>query len=208
MDILLTLDQLDKLTTSYETLGPFVGFLLPFIEAFLPFLPLVVFVVANASAYGLWWGFLLTWAATVAGSYCVFLLIRYFRDTKLVKRLTGGERMHKLIHWVDTNGLSPLFVLICLPFTPSVLVNVVAGISNIKKVNYFIVLFAGKCAMILFISYIGSDIRELLTSPLKLILSLVAILGLWGLGKFFEVRLNRRVERDFKEIQRQKQQTK
>lgn len=201
MEDLLTLDQLDKLTAYYEALGPIIGFLLPFIEAFLPFLPLVVFVVANASAYGLLWGFLLTWSATVAGSYCVFLLVRYFRDTKLVRRLTE-KRLRKLIHWVDTNGLSPLFVLICLPFTPSVLVNVVAGISNIKKVNYFIVLFAGKCAMILFISYIGYDLRELLTSPLKLILSIVAIVVMWALGKFFERRLNKRVERDFEEIEK------
>lgn len=203
-----TLEQLDKLTTYYESLGPIVGFLLPFIEAFLPFLPLVVFVVANASAYGLWWGFLITWVGTVAGSYCVFLLIRYFRDTKLIRKLTSRKKMQKLIQWVDRNGLSPLFVLICLPFTPSVLVNVVAGISNIKKVNYFIVLFAGKFAMILFISYIGYDLRELITNPVKLILSIVAIIALWGVGKYFEVRLNRRVERDFKHIQQERQQQK
>lgn len=203
-----TLEQLDKLTTYYESLGPIVGVLLPFIEAFLPFLPLVVFVVANASAYGLWWGFLITWVGTVAGSYCVFLLIRYFRDTKLIRKLTSRKKMQKLIQWVDRNGLSPLFVLICLPFTPSVLVNVVAGISNIKKVNYFIVLFAGKFAMILFISYIGYDLRELITNPIKLILSIVAIIALWGVGKYFEVRLNRRVERDFKHIQQERQQQK
>lgn len=201
----LTLDQLDRLTAYYEALGPIVGFLLPFIESFLPFLPLVVFVVANASAYGLLWGFLLTWTATVAGSYCVFLLVRYFRDTAFVRRFTE-KRLHKLIHWVDTNGLSPLFVLICLPFTPSVLVNVVAGISNIKKVNYFIVLFAGKCVMILFISYIGYDLRELLTNPTKLVLSIVAIIAMWAIGKFFERRLNKRVERDFEAIEQQKKQ--
>ena len=201
----LTLDQLDRLTAYYEALGPIVGFLLPFIESFLPFLPLVVFVVANASAYGLLWVFLLTWTATVAGSYFVFLLVRSFRDTAIVRRFTE-KRLHKLIHWVDTNGLSPLFVLICLPFTPSVLVNVVAGISNIKNVNYFIVLFAGKCAMILFISYIGYDLRELLTNPTKLILSIVAIIAMWAIGKFFERRLNKRVERDFEAIEQQKKQ--
>lgn len=206
MTDLLTLDQLDRLTAYYEALGPIIGFFLPFIEAFLPFLPLVVFVVANASAYGLLWGFLLTWTATVAGSYCVFLLVRAFRDTHFVRRITE-KRFHKLIHWVNTNGLSPLFVLICLPFTPSVLVNIVAGISNIKKINYFIVLFAGKCAMILFISYIGYDLRELLTSPTKLILSIVAIVAMWAVGKFFERRLNKRVERDFEHIKQQKKHT-
>lgn len=205
MTDLLTFEQLDRLTAYYEALGPIVGFLLPFIEAFLPFLPLVVFVVANASAYGLLGGFLLTWLATVAGSYCVFLIVRAFRDTRLVRRLTE-KRLQKLIHWVDMNGLSPLFVLICLPFTPSVIVNIVAGISNIKKVNYFIVLFAGKCAMILFISYIGYDLRELFTNPMKLILSIVAIVALWAIGKWFERRLNKRVERDFKQIVKQQNQ--
>ena len=46
----LTAENLLELTRDYRSLGPLIGFLLPFLEAFLPFLPLFVFVFANASA--------------------------------------------------------------------------------------------------------------------------------------------------------------
>ena len=46
-------DYIMELLNNYESLGPLPGILLPFIEAFLPFLPLIVFVLANGAAYGL-----------------------------------------------------------------------------------------------------------------------------------------------------------
>ena len=58
-------DKIIELAQHYKALGPLIGLLLPFIESFLPFLPLFVFVLANAGAYGLWLGFILSWAGTV-----------------------------------------------------------------------------------------------------------------------------------------------
>ena len=52
----LTEEQLTEWFQSYRAL-PAAAAALPFIEAFLPFLPLVVFVVANTNAFGLWEGF-------------------------------------------------------------------------------------------------------------------------------------------------------
>ena len=57
-----SMDTFTNLTQDYRALGPIIGILLPFLEAFLPFLPLIVFIVANVTAYGLLFGFLLSWA--------------------------------------------------------------------------------------------------------------------------------------------------
>lgn len=194
-----TVDNIENLASYYGALGPLFGLLFPFLESFLPFLPLVVFVVANASAFGFWIGFLLSWAGTVAGSYLVFILVRRFGHHPKFRFLTGGEKVQKLIKWVDMNGLSPLFVLLCFPFTPSVLVNIVAGLSHIRKKYYLIALITGKCLMILGMSVLGYDIRALITSPVKLIIAAVAIVVLWWVGKLMEKRLNKKVERDLKE---------
>ena len=194
-----TIDNVEHLTEQYKQLGPLVGILFPMIEAFLPFLPLVVFVVANASAFGLGFGFLLSWLGTVLGSYLVFLLVHRFGRHPKMQRIVGGERVQSLIRWVDMRGLSPLFVLLCLPFTPSVIVNVVAGLSNIRKKYYLIVLAAGKFVMIFSMSFIGHDLRALLTSPLKMVLALLAIIILWAIGKFAERQLNKRVARDLQQ---------
>lgn len=195
-----TVENIESLVAHYRTLGPLIGVLLPFIEAFLPFLPLIVIVVANASSYGLLLGFLLSWLGTVLGSYAVFLITRKFGKHPRLQRFIGKEKVQKLIKWVDMRGLSPLFILLCFPFTPSVIVNIVAGLSNIKKKYYLIALMLGKFFMIASMSVLGYDIGELLTDPLKLILAGVGIVLLWIIGKVIEKYLNKRVERDLKEV--------
>ncbi|BDH60868.1 TVP38/TMEM64 family protein [Lysinibacillus sp. PLM2] len=193
-----TVENIETLAAQYRTLGPLIGILLPFLEALLPFLPLVVIVVANASSYGLWIGFLLSWIGTVLGSYVVFLIVRKFGKHPKLKRFIQKENVQKLIKWVDMRGLSPLFILLCFPFTPSVLVNIVAGLSHIKKKYYFIVLLAGKFVMILSMSVLGYDVGSFIKNPLKLILVVIAVILLWVISKVVERRLNKRVEEDLK----------
>ena len=200
----LTAENIVELTRNYRSLGPLIGFLLPFIEAFLPFLPLFAFVIANASAYGLWIGFLLSWAGTVVGSYTVFLIIRKYGRTRFLGFITKHKRVKKLIHWVETHGFGPLFLLLCFPFTPSALVNLVAGLSNMKKKNYLLTLLAGKFVMISMISFIGYDIKALITQPLRTAIVVIVIVLLWFIGKQVERRLNMRVEANFRMIQKER----
>jgi uncharacterized membrane protein YdjX (TVP38/TMEM64 family) len=47
-----TLENVMRLIEEYRSLGPLPGIMLPLIEAFLPFLPLFLFVMANANAFG------------------------------------------------------------------------------------------------------------------------------------------------------------
>lgn len=204
----LTTENLLELTRDYRSLGPLIGFLLPFLEAFLPFLPLFVFVFANASAYGLWIGFLLSWAGTVVGSYLVFLLVRKYGRARFLRIMTKHERVQKLIHWVETHGFAPLFLLLCFPFTPSALVNLVAGLSNMKKNSYLWTLLAGKFVMILTISFIGYDIKALITQPIRTAIVIGVIILLWFIGKQIERRLNARVEADFLMVQKERQEGK
>lgn len=200
MNDFFTVENIENLAAHYRTLGPLIGILLPFVEAFLPFLPLVVIVVANASSYGLWIGFLLSWIGTVLGSYVVFLLARRFGRHPRLQRFIGKEKVQKLIKWVDMRGISPLFILLCFPFTPSVIVNIVAGLSNLKKKYYLIVVLVGKFIMIASMSVLGYDLRALLTDPVKLILAGVGVFLLWIIGKGIEKHLNKKVEKDLKAV--------
>lgn len=196
----LDIDKIIELSHQYRALGPLIGLLFPFIESFLPFLPLFVFVFANASAYGLWYGFLLSWAGTSVGSYAVFLLIRKYGQARVFRFITKGARVQKLIKWVDRNGFGPLFLFICFPFTPSALVNLVAGLSDIKKKHYLFTLLAGKFVMIFTISFIGSDLKALLTQPIRTAIVVGIVILLWIIGKRIEYRINQKVEAEFREI--------
>lgn len=204
MTELFTMETLEEIMYSYKTLGPLIGILLPMLEAFLPFLPLVVFIVANVTAYGLLYGFVLSWAGSVLGSYLVFLIIRKYGRARILNFLTKHQRISRLIHWVERNGFGPLFLLLCFPFTPSAIVNVVAGLSNIRKSTYLTALILGKLIMIFVISFIGADIRALISQPIRTALVAAVIALLWAIGKYFEKRLDKKVEADFREIARQR----
>ncbi|WP_186759634.1 TVP38/TMEM64 family protein [Planococcus sp. CPCC 101016] len=198
MSEFFSMENIVELTQSYRAFGPLIGFLLPFIEAFLPFLPLFVFVFANATAYGLWLGFLLSWSGSVIGAYAVFLLIRKYGRARFMNFMTRHEKVQKLIHWVERNGFGPLFLLLCLPFTPSALVNLVAGLSNIRRHYYLLTVMAGKFVMVFTISFVGYDLRALFTQPVRTAIVILVIILLYIIGKILEKRLNKKVEAEFR----------
>lgn len=199
-----SMENIIELTQSYRAFGPLIGFLLPFLEAFLPFLPLFVFVFANATAYGLWFGFLISWGGTVVGAYAVFLVVRKYGRARFMNFMTRHDKVQKLIHWVERNGFAPLFLLLCFPFTPSALVNLVAGLSNISKHYYLLTVMAGKFVMVFMISFVGSDIRALFTQPLRMAIVIAVIAALYIIGKILEKRLHKKVEEDFRQVREER----
>ncbi|MDQ6596495.1 TVP38/TMEM64 family protein [Bacillus salipaludis] len=191
-----SLDNIMDLIKQYRSLGPLPGILLPMLEAFLPFLPLFLFVMANASAFGLWWGFLFSWLGACVGALLLFFVIRRFGQRRLLSFLPKHPKVRKLMDWVDRHGFGPLFILLCFPFTPSALVNIVAGLSKISMYQYMLAVFIGKMVMIFTISFVGYDLHSLITKPYRTIIVVGVIFILWYVGKRIEVRLNRRIEND------------
>ncbi|MFG3612496.1 TVP38/TMEM64 family protein [Rummeliibacillus stabekisii] len=194
----LSIEKFQLLAQHYRLIGTLLAIALPFLEAFLPFLPLAAFVVANASAYGLWWGFLFSWAGAVLGAYSVFIIIRKFGRSKILRFISNRSAVQKLIHWVEYQGFTPLLILLCFPFTPSAIVNVVAGLSKLKKKNYLVTVMLAKLVMIFIISWIGSDLRALITNPVRTGLIVVVLVLLWWGGKHVEARMNNKMKEEMR----------
>ncbi len=195
----LTLENIMEILERYESFGPIPGFFLPMLEAFLPFLPLFVFVMANAGAFGLWFGFLLSWSGAVAGAFLVFFLVRTYGQRKILSFLQRHRQVKKLMNWVDRHGFGPVFLLLCFPFTPSAVVNIVAGLSNISTGQYLLAVMSGKAVMIFTISFIGYDVGALFREPARTAVVIAGIAVLWFVGKQIEARLD---TKDHKERER------
>jgi uncharacterized membrane protein YdjX (TVP38/TMEM64 family) len=191
-----TLENIMDLIREYRSFGPLPGILLPMLEAFLPFLPLFLFVMANASAFGLWLGFLYSWVGAVAGALIVFLLVRKYGQKRILRFLKNHKQVQKLMKWVEKHGFGPLFILLCFPFTPSAVVNIVAGLSNISIAQYMLAVLTGKIVMIFTISFVGYDIRSLITQPIRTAIVALVIFILWYVGKIIEIKMNVSVEKD------------
>lgn len=185
-----------ELIQDYRSFGPIPGLVLPLIEAFLPFLPLFVFVTANASAFGLGWGFLFSWIGACTGALIVFSIVRKYGQKRFLAFLKNHKQVKRLVDWVDRHGFGPLFLLMCFPFTPSAVVNIVAGLSRISIYQYGVAVLAGKMVMIFSISYIGHDIPSLIHNPKKTIILGIVIVILWYIGKRIEAHLDKKIESD------------
>lgn len=191
-----TLDNIMQLIESYRAFGPLPGILLPLLESFVPFLPLFLFILANVNAFGFWLGFLFSWIGTCAGALLVFLLVRKYGQKRLLRFIRNHKKVQKLMIWIERHGFGPLFILLCFPFTPSAIVNIVAGLSRIRVKQYFLAVVAGKLVMISTISFIGYDLKSMITHPIRTIPVAIAIFILWYVGKRVEARMNVTAEKD------------
>ncbi|MGV3489377.1 MAG: TVP38/TMEM64 family protein [Tuberibacillus sp.] len=187
----VTFDNIENLLEGYRGFGPFLGILLPALEAFLPFLPLIVFVLANAAAYGFVLGFLFSWIGTVLGSLVVFLIVRWIVNKRLKQTLQKNKKIQSMLMWIDRHGFGLVFFVLSIPFTPSSLINVVSGLSNISPRSFFLAVMLGKMVMIGIITLIGTDWQNIVADPKRIIPILVGILVFWLIGRFIEKKLNK-----------------
>ncbi|WP_200816574.1 TVP38/TMEM64 family protein [Halobacillus sp. Marseille-P3879] len=181
------IDQLEQL----ERFGPLPGILLPLIEAFLPILPLVAFVLANSVVYGLFKGFLYSYIGAVTGAVLVFLLSRKLGQQRFFNFVSRHKQVKRVMNWVEEHGFGPLFLLMCFPFSPSSIINVVSGLSNVSRQQFILAAVLGKSVMIFTIAYVGSSIASFAQNPVKSIFVGVCIFSFWIVGKLIEKRIQR-----------------
>ncbi|MRG87030.1 TVP38/TMEM64 family protein [Salinibacillus xinjiangensis] len=192
-----------RLLDTYESFGPLPGILLPMLEALLPFLPLVVFVIANSMAYGLFEGFLYSWIGSVVGAILVFLLIRKLGNTRLLAFIRKNKQVTRVMSWFERHGFGPLFLLLCFPFSPSAVINVVAGLSKIQLQQFVLAVIMGKAVMIFTISYVGHSITSFATQPVKTIVVGVCISLFWIVGKVVERKLQQKSKEPEKKVNKE-----
>ncbi len=172
--------------------GPFFGFLLVFSECFFPMLPLSVFVTLNVNAFGLVGGCLISWMATCLGSFICYLLFRYleskisekFLNKKLVKKIVKATDKFKKVKFTE------LVLIITLPFTPSFLVNILCGITRMKKEKFICSLLVGKAFSISFWGYIGKTFIDSITDLHSIIYILVALGIAYIVSKVISKKMN------------------
>lgn len=187
-----TLTELINMATEMVQSGGFlIGFLLIIVEAFLPVLPLGAFVTLNVNAFGIFPGLLLSWIAAIIGSYLMYLLC-YYISTKVIYRFLKKETKEKVVDKMTTFKnikLTNLVLIITLPFAPSCFINLLAGVSNIKKEKYLIALITGKAFMISFWAYIGMSLIESLTDIKAIIFILLILLVAYVVSKIISKKL-------------------
>ena len=169
------------LSKDYWSLAMIVGLLSCFIESFLPILPLVAIVGANAMIFGLWGGFIISWIGSGLGTLALFLLIRKYNNNKLFKKIKS-KKIEKAILWMNRQGFKLLFIAYSCPFVPSFLVTLTSAFCKREVSEFLPAMLAGKFVMFLVICYPASDLGGFLRSPMKIVLFIILVFLSWKIG--------------------------
>lgn len=110
--------QIEQWMRAMGDYGDILGFLLPFLESFIPILPMFVFVFVNVDTFGLFLGIIISWLGTFLGSFVVFLIIRYFANTKFMDKVKERKEVQKFLGFVNHQGVTPIFIFFVLSIHP------------------------------------------------------------------------------------------
>lgn len=178
--------QIEHWFNVLQQLGYFAGFIILYLRAMIPVFPLTLYVILNVHAYGFITGTIISWLGIVAGTFTVFYFFRKFVDSSFMQRVKAKKGVKKLTHFIDKQGLVPIFILMCFPFTPNTVVNFVASFSHIKMKNYFIILLFSKLISISFLAVMGREVTTFLTHPIRAIILIIVTIVIWFIGKRVE----------------------
>lgn len=171
--------ELTSFIMSFGILGGLLNNLLIVIEAVIPMLPLSAFVAINVIMYGGVVAFFLSWIFTILGGSLMFWIcrnkIKSFIDRKIQEN-SNYDKAYKLSKHIDNMSIPTLSVLIACPFTPSFIINVGGGLSNMSFLKYIISMIIGKSCMIYFLCYIGDNIVEAINNPMILVRIIILLL--------------------------------
>ena len=170
--------------TGFAQLGPIAGILLTMIEAFIPILPLSLFVSINVLVYGFWQGYIYSWIGSVIGTISAFFLIKRFGTGFIQNMAEKNVRLRKTFVWIKEHGFLPIFILLSFPFTPSFLISGLSALAGVKNISFIYSIIFGKLIMILSLSYIGYNIKGFFNQPVKSIIMIVITIGYSFVGKF------------------------
>ena len=182
----MSLSQLEEWFDAFRQFGYIPGFIMLYLRAIVPVLPLTLYVVLLIHAYGLFPGIIISWLGIVSGTFTVFLICKKFVNTIRMKKLKSRKSVQRLISFIDRQGLIPLFVLLCFPFTPNTLINIIASLSHIKIKYYFFVLVISKLISITILGVMGKEIFTIFTNPLRALIKIVLLVVLWFISKKVE----------------------
>lgn len=162
-----------------------VGFLLVMLESFIPILPLGAFITLNVNAFGFVEALLISWLATTIGSYLMYLLCKTIFNKIIYKVISvkSKEKFLKKIKKFHEIKLTQLVLIITVPFTPSCLINLLAGLSSISKEKYLVSLIIGKALMVTFWAFIGQSFIESIRNITAIIYIIIILIIAYIISK-------------------------
>lgn len=162
-------NTITTITDIMRLCGPLSGFLIIILESIIPILPLAAFIALNNIVFGSFWGFIISWVATIMGCFLSFYAFRLGFSKVLYRNIRTDGKVHKFMNYVSKITLAQLTLLVALPFTPAFLINIASGLSKMPTKKYILSIIIGKISVVYFWGYVGTGFIESIKDPASLL---------------------------------------
>jgi uncharacterized membrane protein YdjX (TVP38/TMEM64 family) len=108
-----------------------ITLMLMMIQNTFPVIPLVLLISVNVSIFGLTTGYLWSWLISIIGAVFSFMITRYWFQAFLEKYVSDKLKLR-----IEEKGFWYVIIGKLLPFMPSSVVNIAAGVSSVRFSNF------------------------------------------------------------------------
>ncbi|MEG4810504.1 TVP38/TMEM64 family protein [Microcoleus sp. F8-D3] len=138
--------------------GP-VAFVATYNLATVMFVPGSVLTLGGGAIFGLWWGSVYVFAASILGAVFAFAIGRYLCRDRVVKYMESHPKFKALDRAVSQQGLKIVFLTRLCPLFPFNLLNYALGITQVSLKDYVLGSFGMIPGTIMYV-YSGSLVGE------------------------------------------------
>lgn len=141
----------------------------------------------TGSIFGVWIGTLVAIIGNTIGATLAFLLARYIFQDYTKKLISKYPRIEKYTSRLEKHGLSTVLFLRLVPLFPFNIINFLLGVTPLPLRVYVLGSFIGMIPGTFLYVYLGGSLQML--SPLNITLSIIGIIALTLIGKYYEKRI-------------------
>ncbi len=177
-------NEIANTIASYGPAAILVSLFLNTLISVLGVLPSIFLTMANTLVFGLYGGFLVSYAGELLGAVITFLLYRW-GITSLVKIPTEQWKLFQNIGRLPAKKQIYFLAVIRLaPFVPSGVINLLAALAGIPLLNFTIATAIGKFPALILETFFSYNLLKISQNYLNLGISiLIALLLYWGVKK-------------------------
>lgn len=125
--------------------------------------PVTLLIAATAITFGTWEGLSVALTGSMSSALATYAAGRWL-GADILRRVMG-PRINRVARKVKNNGILAVTTMRVMPTAPFMLVNLVAGATKIRILDYAIGTFLGLAPGIVIMSVLGGRLLEMMTRP-------------------------------------------
>jgi uncharacterized membrane protein YdjX (TVP38/TMEM64 family) len=149
--------------------------------------PVLILIAATAATFGPWLGFAYSLMGVLASALLTYAIGARYGQQALRRLL--GERLDRIRARIVRQGVLAVAAIRVVPLAPFTVVNLVAGASAVRLVDYVAGTLLGMLPGLIAMAVLGNRLADVMRNPSMVEFALLAMIAIVWIGLSFAVQL-------------------